>query len=224
VAREAKKLKIERETVLREGPEAFVKSEAESTVKQATVGNQHKVKGSKGESTKKLTHQVLREAKQDALEQMPDPDRHALRRDIVQAARIAARALPQAISELARQVQEGETDKDRREASKVLATLTIGNTTLARDPEEEAPERVTIVNTLGQPRGGFAVVKGTHSNESARAELEAVDADAAELRTCDVCRQEKPATEFVASSERCQSCQEQMLAKVKERFLHNIEG
>lgn len=82
----------------------------------------------------------------------------------------------------------------RQRAYSLVVKYTIGHSALVRPPEEEAG-KMMVVN-FQMPRPGDNVEGDTIT----------VEAEDSEIRQCDMCEEDKPITEFIANSSRCQAC------------------
>jgi hypothetical protein len=96
----------------------------------------------------------------------------------------------------------------RQKAYSLLARYTLGNSSVAPAPAQHAPAPMQVVFQL--PRPGDDLDK-----HDADYTLPAV---VEELRTCQECQAEKPATEFVGDSERCLTCHGELQDRVTARY------
>lgn len=98
---------------------------------------------------------------------------------------------------------ESDDPNIRQKAYTLVAKYTIGHPAIVRPPEEE--DAKTLVVNFGLPRPGDAV-------EHVESE---VPAEATEVKQCDRCGEDKPVTDFVVGSQRCQTCFDEQQAQAK---------
>lgn len=72
---------------------------------------------------------------------------------------------------------------------------------------------------LVQPEAGAAAGQMVVNFQLPRPDsLPAIEATALELKTCDLCGEEKPAEQFVGSSDRCETCQSEWKSRITDQF------
>lgn len=109
---------------------------------------------------------------------------------------------PHAIAALERDMQSTDSSTSLR-ATELWFRYTVGKD--LHDPNKENESANMTVN--------FALPRPTEETVWEDTEHNVIE-EAEELRVCDVCRQEKSASAFVANSTRCHDCHEEMVQKV----------
>lgn len=92
----------------------------------------------------------------------------------------------------------------RQRAYTLIMKYTVGHQAIVRPPEEEKGGNITVHFELPRP------------DDASTQDGEAVEVEATEVKTCDLCGEEKSADEFVANSDRCVGCYEAQQAKASE--------
>lgn len=129
--------------------------------------------------------------------------REAITDDVLKALQQMVSLAPVAVAALAADLQSEDPTR-RAKATDLWFRYTVGQKNIV-SPEQEAAGSRMVVN-FEMPRPS--------DPQSGHEPEEGVIAEAEELRVCDVCRHEKPASAFVAASTRCQECHDQMVARV----------
>lgn len=119
--------------------------------------------------------------------------RDALTEDTLRAIKSLIGLTPR-IVELIAQDLESDDDVVRQKAYTLVAKYTVGHPAMVQ-PDQTGLQGQMVIN-FGLPR----------PDAEAIAQVDAPDAEAVELKTCDMCREDKPEPEFVAGSDRCQAC------------------
>lgn len=128
--------------------------------------------------------------------------REAITEDVLRSVGAMMRLTPKMIALIERDMEDTDPNV-RQKAYTLLARYTLGNASVAPAPTEQVTPPMQVVFNLPRPgEGGPATA----------------EAPAEELRECCECHQLKPEDEFVANSERCQSCHDQVQARVRARF------
>lgn len=142
-----------------------------------------------------VAHEVLKE-------ELRPIAREAITEDVLRAIQKLVGLTPLMVEAIAEDLVCG--DPVIRQRAYTLGTkYTIGHQALVR-PEEEGPGGKLVVN-FNLPRPGDDV-QGVEA---------AVELVAEELRTCDLCDVEKSIKEFVAGSNRCQTCYDEQRAEAQ---------
>ena len=126
--------------------------------------------------------------------------REAITEDVMRALRDMVNLTPEAVQVLGEQLRSDDEGL-RHKAASLVTRYTLGHPALVTPEETEGRQ---IIVHFGLPRPGD--------------DGSAVEVEAEVLKTCDVCGKEKPESEFVANSDRCQSCFEEQRQLVMERF------
>ena len=154
-----------------------------------------------------VTHEVLKEELRPLV-------REAMTEDVLLNISTLIGLSPKAIAKLEEQMDsEDETISQR--AVTLLLKYTMGNPSVAPPPSVQAPAPMSVVFNI--PRPG-----DTTAESSDAVTLQPGEAD--ELRECTDCHEEKPDHEFVASSDRCVECFNELRGKVDERFAKETPG
>lgn len=118
------------------------------------------------------------------------------------------RAVDKLVKLTPRAIQALEDDLDsedkvlRQRAATTLVKYTIGHPALLK-PEDSKHEQLIVNFNLPRP------------DDQPDADQDVVPLDEVdEARVCDICEEEKPASEFVAGSDRCRTCFEQWKSDV----------
>lgn len=144
---------------------------------------------------KEIAHEVLKE-------ELRPVARDALTEDVLRSIDQLVALTPEAIAAIAADIR-GDDPVLRQRAYTLVTKYTLGHPALVR-PADTDPSAQLVVN-IGLPR----------PTDSEQADAET---DAEETVTCDMCAAEKPASEFVAGSQRCRTCWEEQRAQVEARF------
>lgn len=122
--------------------------------------------------------------------------------------------LPKAVARLAL-LLESDDDDTAFKAATLLLKYTMGNSSIAPPPLEQAGTRLELNIGIPQQGGG----ERSYSIQGEVVDGEVVEGEPApELRECMDCGKEKPAEDFMGQSSRCQACHDQMLEQVEARF------
>lgn len=131
--------------------------------------------------------------------------REALTEDVLQAINRMVALTPAAIGALEQDLHS-EDPQTRQRAYTLLIKYTVGHQAIVRPEEGEDSKQLIVHFNLPRPElGGVTQEDG-----------EEVIAEAEEYRHCNMCDSDKPVTQFVANSDRCEDCHVQMKSKVKE--------
>lgn len=134
-------------------------------------------------------------------EQLAPIVRDALTEDTLRAIQKLLSLTPQAVDALAEDL--GSDDSViRQRAYSLHLKYTVGHPALVKADDADGSKQIVVNFALDRPT-------------LTEAELEA---EVTEMRTCDLCDTEKPATEFVGSSERCMDCQNEW----KQRIIDSV--
>ena len=98
---------------------------------------------------------------------------------------------------------EDEDPTIRQKAYALVMRYTVGHPALVQPADSAAGGQMVVNFNLPRPDDPSP---GTG------------DAEALELRTCDMCDEEKPTTDFVAGSSRCQECYERWRTTIIREF------
>lgn len=153
-------------------------------------------------------HEVVKREGPTAIERIMKQElvpvvREAIDEDVIKAIQRLVAITPAAIAQIATDL-ESEDPVMRSRAAALVVKYTIGHPALVK-PSDQKHEQLIVNFSL--PRPEDAPVEET-------VEVEEVE----ETRVCDICGREKVASEFVAGSERCQSCFDEAKAKILAEF------
>lgn len=98
---------------------------------------------------------------------------------------------------------ESEDPALRSKAAALLLKYTVGHPALVKADDADGSKQIVVNFALDRPD---------------TVELADAESEVTEMRTCDLCDTEKPATEFVGSSERCMQCQDEW----KQRIIDSV--
>lgn len=133
-------------------------------------------------------------------EQLAPIVRDALTEDTLRAIQKLLSLTPQAVDALAEDL--GSDDSViRQRAYSLHLKYTVGHPALVKADDADGSKQIVVNFALDRPAQGDY-------------EAEAI---AAEFKTCDLCNEEKPDTEFVGSSDRCQSCVDEFKQRVLDQ-------
>lgn len=130
--------------------------------------------------------------------------REALTDDVLVAIQNLVNLTPAVVAAITEDIAQTSDKTLRQRAYTLVSKYTLGNPSVAPPPIEQAATGIVVNFQMPRPGDATAEVE-QHS-------------DAEELKTCVECKQDKPVTGFVANSDRCTQCHEQLQAKVLERF------
>jgi hypothetical protein len=130
--------------------------------------------------------------------------REALTDDVLRSIEDLVNLTPLVVSKIKEDIEQ-DTDKTlRQRAYSLVAKYTLGNPAVA--PAAQDPAQAGLTVHFNMPRPGDTSTPGLEAPE------------VIELRHCTECNADKPASEFVGASERCQSCHDELQRRVHERF------
>jgi hypothetical protein len=157
--------------------------------------------------------ELVRAGGQDAVQQVLKQEltpivREAIDASVLEAIDKMVKLTPQAVEVLAKDM-EGEDAVLRQRAAALVVKYTVGHPALVRPADEQPPEKLEIHFNLPRPDGEPAVEVPLVDEEG-----EALE----ESRVCDMCGIEKPHTEFVAGSDRCEQCFRETRDAILRRF------
>lgn len=134
--------------------------------------------------------------------------REAITEEVMRAISNLVSLTPQAVVALAADLESDDAVLRQRAASLVVR-YTIGHPALVKPAEDEAQPFQVI----------FQLPRPADSGEAPAADQIEADAEVIEeTRICDTCGKEKAAAEFVGGSDRCQSCFDEIRARVLKEF------
>jgi hypothetical protein len=133
--------------------------------------------------------------------------REAIDEDVIRAIDQMVKLTPAAVEALRLDLQSTDAVL-RQRAAALVVKYTVGHPALVKATEDTAQPLQVIFNL---PRPGDST--GTENTEG-----EAIEDVIEEDRVCDLCGEQKSATEFVAGSERCKTCFEDYKARVLAEF------
>lgn len=139
----------------------------------------------------KVVQQVVTEDRGDVVKKVVEEEirpvvREAITEDVMQSIRDLVALSPAAIAA----IEDDLTGSDpvlRNKAYTLLVKYTIGHNALVESPDEEENKNLTVNFQMPRPD-------------------DEVPADAEEIKQCDSCGIDKPASSFVGSSNRCTEC------------------
>jgi hypothetical protein len=135
--------------------------------------------------------------------------RDAITGEVLGAIKSMVNLAPQAVAALALDMQSSD-EKVRQKAYELWFRYTVGQKDLHSPDQEQATAPITI--NFDMPRPDMA---GEHGEE--------VIEEAEELRECEHCGEEKPTSEFIEGSTRCQVCHEALEIQVQQRLGKALE-
>ncbi len=97
----------------------------------------------------------------------------------------------------------------RQRAYTLIMKYTVGHQAIVRPPEEDRTQPIQVNFALPRP-------PAEGEGLADQPEPEPITAEAVELKTCDKCGREAPATEFAANSTRCNDCYAKQRARAEE--------
>lgn len=131
--------------------------------------------------------------------------REALTEDVLRAINDLMGLTPAAVSAL-KQDLESEDVHVRHRAAALVTKYTIGHPALIRPSDTDGAGQLVVNLNLPRPE--------TDNIPDPDAE----HPEAEEIKVCDMCGEDKPASEFEAGSERCSACFEEWKTKITEQF------
>jgi hypothetical protein len=146
-------------------------------------------------NAKQVAHEILKE-------EMKPVVREAITEDVLNAINDLVALTPTMVAAIKDDLASDDKYL-RQKAYSLLARYTLGNSSVAPAPATAAPGPMQVVFQLPRPGDDGAP---------------SITVEAEELRTCMECQATKPASEFVANSERCQACHDALQEKVRARF------
>lgn len=129
--------------------------------------------------------------------------REALTEDVLRAISDLVGLTPRAVQAMTEDL-ESDNEILRQRAYTLLIKYTVGHPAIVKAEDAAAGQQMVVNFNLPRPDD---LVDNT-----------AVIADSEELRLCDMCETEKPTSEFVAESPRCQACFADWRDKVLAEF------
>lgn len=137
----------------------------------------------------------------------------ALTPDVLLGLQGMVKLVPGAIEALQKDIQHGDA-VTRQRAYELVLRYTLGHKSIAPPPADQQPSPMTVV--LNVPASG-ADVEVAAATPPILPELDA-ESEATEIRDCAECHLPKTEEEFVAGSDRCQACHDEVAARVAARF------
>lgn len=129
--------------------------------------------------------------------------REALTEDTLRAIQALVNLTPRAV-ELIGQDLESDDALVRQKAYTLLLKYTAGHPAVVKPEEGPAGNQINVSFELPRPEQTV--------------DMTADDVDVIDLKQCDMCHADKPVTEFVANSNRCQECMDRWKNTVTEEF------
>lgn len=139
--------------------------------------------------------------------------REMLTEKVLQELEALTELLPKAVARLAG-LLESEDEDTALKAATLLLRYTMGNSSIAPPPLEQAGTKLEL--NIGIPQQNGSTRDYTIEGEVVDGEV--ISAESEEERECMDCHETKPAEQFMGQSQRCQVCHEKMLADVQKRF------
>lgn len=133
--------------------------------------------------------------------------REALTDDVLRAIQDLVHLTPLVVQKIREDIEQTSDPTLRQRAYTLVAKYTLGHPSVAPAPLEQSAQGMNV--TFVMPRPGDTSPAGVEAP---------ADGEAVELKKCMECSQEKPATEFVAASNKCIECYESLQRDVTERF------
>lgn len=152
----------------------------------------------------KVVQQVVTQERGDVVKKVVEEEirpvvREAITEDVMQSIRDLVALSPAAIAA----IEDDLTGSDpvlRNKAYTLLIKYTVGHNALVETPEEEESKNLTVNFSMPRPEDS----------------TDEVPADAEEIKQCDSCGIDKPASAFVGSSDRCSECFDQAKQMAQE--------
>lgn len=141
---------------------------------------------------------------QAAVEEFKPLVREAMTESVLQGIDTLIKLTPAAIQCLEQDLSNSD-DTIRQRAYTLLLKYTMGNPSVAPPSQQAQPAGLTVQFNLPRPGDDPA------ATSSVAAESEA-------LRTCQDCSAEKPESQFVAGSSRCEACHDGLRELLREKF------
>lgn len=132
--------------------------------------------------------------------------REAITADVLRSINSMVALAPAVVMRLAEDLDSPDS-KIRQKAYDLWLRYTVGHQAIVRPAEGDDSKNLTVNFNLPRPDGSTIgdVIEDDPS-------------EALELRTCNLCSEEKPAEQFVAASDRCEDCHEKMQLEVARRL------
>lgn len=146
------------------------------------------------------------QAKEVAREELRPVVREAMTEDVMRSIQSLVSLTPRVVEAISEDL-DAEDPNVRQRAYSLIARYLFGKDTLVA-PQDGSPSGLVVNFQLPRP-GDEATVDSETTGPDAII-------DANEVRTCDLCEQEKPVSEFVSGSDRCQTCFDNLQAKTAE--------
>jgi hypothetical protein len=170
-----------------------------------------KERGGKGklEAHAEAVRAIVRDGEKDALHEAAVDEfrplvREAMTAAVLRSIDVLIQQTPAAVARLAEDLDHPDPTI-RQRAYTLYLKYTLGNPSVAPPSQQAAPGGLTVQFNIPRPGDDPAAASS-------------ITADAAELRTCDTCNTEKPASEFEGASNRCGGCFDSMGSMLAERF------
>lgn len=152
------------------------------------------------ELSQRARNEVTDAVRDVAREELRPVVREAITQEVLDAVASLVGLTPTAVEKIKEDLESDDTTI-RQRAYTLVTKYTIGHPAIMRPPEEEAARTLTVNFDLPRPEVESAV--GTEDTVPDSVELVA---DATEVKPCDNCGEDKPLDQFVAGSDRCQTC------------------
>lgn len=165
-----------------------------------------KAKGGRPADPDHVTRAQIKDAASELVKEELRPIiREALTQDILDGLGELVAMVPAAIAALKLDLASDD-ETVRQRAYTAVMRYTLDNKAIAPASAEQAPAPMQVV--FAMPRPG----------DAAPPLPEAQPSEATELATCAECDTEQPRSNMVANSERCQSCHDEVQARVAAKF------
>jgi hypothetical protein len=142
-----------------------------------------------------VAHQIMQEELRPVV-------REAITEDVLRAINDMVALTPKVVEKMAEDL-ESDDSVIRQRAYTLIAKYTIGHPAIVRPPEDEAGKQLVV--NVGLPRPG---------EEAPQIDVP----EAEEVQECVICQQEKPLSQFVSNSDRCQVCHDELQDRVRAQF------
>lgn len=151
-------------------------------------------------TNKEVAHQV-------AAEELRPIIREAITEDVLKAVKDLVGLTPAMVEAIQDDIMHGEPEI-RQRAYTLLAKYTLGNPSVMPKSAEAQPAPMQVV--FNMPRPGD-ITLGTEGAAP-------LEASAVEVKDCSECATPTPIDDFVAGSDRCQTCHDKLQEQVRARF------
>jgi len=163
-----------------------------------------------GRAAKDAAHEVLKEELRPVV-------RERLTEEVLDGIGGLVDLVPAAIARIQEDL-DSDDPKIRQTAYNLIMRYTMGNSSVAPAPAEQAPAPMQVIFQMPRPGDTTPEANETAQNLDGTPAKPSLLGEAEELRACQECGVEQPVSAFVANSERCSACHEAIQERVRARF------